>query len=211
MHSDPTTDARRSASTLGVFLIFLKLGLTSFGGPIAHLGYYRHEFVERRKWLDEAAYADLVALCNFLPGPASSQIGIALGISRAGLPGGIAAWIGFTLPSALMLVAFAYGFQALGLSADAGWLHGLKVVAVAVIAQAVWSMGKALCPDRLRASLAIVATLIVFSWPSALGQIVAILIGALVGAKWLSPAPKPPVQSMKFPIKARTAIAAWAA
>ena len=210
MHSDPTTDARRSASTLGVFLIFLKLGLTSFGGPIAHLGYYRHEFVERRKWLDEAAYADLVALCNFLPGPASSQIGIALGISRAGLPGGIAAWIGFTLPSALMLVAFAYGFQALGLSADAGWLHGLKVVAVAVIAQAVWSMGKALCPDRLRASLAIVATLIVFSWPSALGQIVAILIGALVGAKWLSPAPKPPVQSMKFPIKARTAIAAWA-
>src|SRR3989338_2053633 len=125
MHSDPTTDSRRSASTLGVFLIFLKLGLTSFGGPIAHLGYYRHEFVERRKWLDEAAYADLVALCNFLPGPASSQIGIALGISRAGLPGGIAAWIGFTLPSALMLVAFAYGFQALGLSAAAGCLYRL--------------------------------------------------------------------------------------
>src|SRR3990172_1315629 len=102
MHSDPTTDARRSVSTLGVFLIFLKLGLTSFGGPIAHLGYYRHEFVERRKWLDEAAYADLVALCNFLPGPASSQIGMALGISQAGLAGGIAAWIGFTLPSALI-------------------------------------------------------------------------------------------------------------
>lgn len=210
MHGDSTRDALPRASTIGVFLIFLKLGLTSFGGPIAHLGYYRHEFVERRKWLDETAYAELVALCNFLPGPASSQIGMALGISQTGLPGGIAAWMGFTLPSALLLIAFAYGFEALGLSADSGALHGLKVVAVAVIAQAVWSMGKTLCPDRLRASLAIVATLIVFWWSSALGQIVAVLVGALVGAQWLTPVQNQATRSLNFPVKVRTASAAMA-
>jgi chromate transporter len=107
--------------------------------------------VEKRKWLDDKAYTDLVALCNFLPGPASSQIGIALGTLKAGLPGGFAAWLGFTTPSALALLLFAYGFTAFGLSADAGWIHGLKIVAVAVVAQAVWGMGKTLCPDRLRA------------------------------------------------------------
>lgn len=156
-------------SALNVFFAFLKLGFTSFGGPVAHIGYFRQEFVEKRKWLDEASYADLIALCNFLPGPASSQLGIALGISQSGLLGGIAAWLGFTMPSALALVAFAYGFRELGLTADAGWLHGLKVVAVAVIAQAIWGMGKTLCPDRFRASLAIAATLIVLAWPTALG------------------------------------------
>ncbi|HEY9447075.1 MAG TPA: chromate transporter, partial [Burkholderiales bacterium] len=155
MTSPHTTDSlARSTSgitLLEVFWTFLKLGCTSFGGPIAHLGYFRHEFVERRQWLDDHAYADLVALCNFLPGPASSQVGIALGVSQRGLPGGIAAWLGFTLPSAVALMAFAYAYGALGISADAGWLHGLKIVAVAVIAQALWGMGRTLCPDRLRA------------------------------------------------------------
>lgn len=196
-------------SALKVFLIFLKLGCTSFGGPIAHFGYYRQEFVERRKWLDEASYADLLALCNFLPGPASSQVGIALGISRAGLLGGLAAWLGFTMPSALLLIAFGYGFELFGLAADAGWLHGLKVVAVAVITQAIWGMGKTLCPDRFRATLAIAATLIVFAWPTASGQLVAIAIGALIGWRYLEPAVQSAAPALNFPIGRRTAIVAW--
>src|SRR5712664_3479862 len=122
--------AQQAASCFEVFRAFLKLGITSFGGPIAHLGYFREEFVVRRRWLDEKSYADLVALCQFLPGPASSQVGIALGILRAGICGGLAAWLGFTLPSALLLTLFAYGVLALGDALDAGWLHGLKVVAV---------------------------------------------------------------------------------
>ena len=148
MHPVSAQDAKQVVSPLAVFWIFLKLGCTSFGGPIAHLGYLRHEFVDRRRWLDETSYADLVALCQFLPGPASSKLGIALGIARAGLPGGFAAWLGFTTPSAIALILFAFGFERLGFSTDAGWLHGLKVVAVAVVAQAVLGMGKALCPDR---------------------------------------------------------------
>src|SRR5438309_4946961 len=127
--------------------ISTRLGLTSFGGPIAHLGYFREEYVVKLRWIDEAHYADLVALCQFLPGPASSQVGMALGIMRAGLLGGVVAWLGFTLPSAIALVAFAYGLQAAGVT-DAGWLHGLKVVAVAVVAQAVWGMARSLTPDR---------------------------------------------------------------
>src|SRR5690606_19338212 len=123
-----------------VFLAFLVLGLTSFGGPIAHLGYFRSEFVERRKWLDDHAYADLVALCQFLPGPASSQVGIALGLLRRGLPGALASWLGFTLPSAVALVLFALVITTVGGAADGAWLHGLKVVAVAVVAQALWGM-----------------------------------------------------------------------
>src|SRR4051794_9029509 len=154
-------------SVAEVFAAFLKLGLTSFGGPIAHLGYMRHEFVDRRRWLDESSYADLVALCQFLPGPASSQLGISLGIARGGLQGGFAAWLGFTMPSAIALTLFALSFERFGFSTNAGWLHGLKVVAVAVVAQAVLGMGKALCPDRFRATLAVAATVIVFGWPSA--------------------------------------------
>lgn len=196
-------------SPISIFLIFLKLGLTSFGGPIAHLGYFRHEFVERRKWLDEASYADLIALCNFLPGPTSSEVGIALGISQAGLSGGFAAWLGFTLPSALILIAFAYGLEAFGVTGDAGWLHGLKVVAVAVIAQAVLNMGKDLCADRFRASIAIAATLIVFAWPTASGQLVAIAIAALVGWRYLEPNTLKAPPQLKFPISRRTAVAAW--
>jgi chromate transporter len=167
-----------------IFAVFLRLGLTSFGGPIAHLGYYRTEFVERRRWLTEAAYADLVALCQLLPGPASTQVSFAVGLSRGGLAGGLAAWLGFTLPSALALVLFAWGAAGLTGPLGAGMLHGLQVVAVAVVAQAVWSMARSLCPDRPRASIAVVATVIALAAPTAIGQIAAILAGAAAGA-WL--------------------------
>ena len=167
-----------------IFAVFLRLGLTSFGGPIAHLGYYRTEFVERRRWLSEAAYADLVALCQLLPGPASSQVGFAVGLSRGGLAGGLAAWLGFTLPSAVAMVLFARGAAAMTGPLGAGMFHGLQVVAVAVVAQAVWSMARTLCPDRTRATIAVGGTLIVIAAPTAIGQIVAILMGAAAGA-WL--------------------------
>ena len=129
-----------------VLRVFLRLGLTSFGGPVAHLGYFRAEFVERRRWLDEPAFADIVALCQFLPGPASSQVGISLGILRAGLPGAFAAWLGFTTPSALAMILFGYGVAAFGDLSHAAWLHGVKIVAVAVVAQAVRGMARNLCP-----------------------------------------------------------------
>ena len=144
---DLSTEAAGRTSPAKIFLIFLRLGCTSFGGPIAHLGYFRNEFVGRRKWIEERAYADLVALCQFLPGPASSQVGIGVGLSRAGLCGAIAAWLGFTLPSALVLIAFGYGVVAFQDAVNHGILHGLKVVAVAVVAQAVWAMARNLCPD----------------------------------------------------------------
>ncbi|HEY7662781.1 MAG TPA: chromate efflux transporter [Xanthobacteraceae bacterium] len=164
-----------------VFLIFLRLGLTSFGGPIAHLGYFHGEFVVRRKWLAEKTYVDLVALCQFLPGPASSQVGIAIGLSRAGYPGALAAWTGFTMPSAIALVLFAYGLDALGGAHGGGWLHGLKVVAVAVVAQAVLAMMRSLAPDRERATLAVAAAALVLAIPTAWGQIGAIVLGGVVG------------------------------
>jgi chromate transporter len=173
------------SSWLTVFLAFLRLGLTSFGGPVAHLGYFRAEFVARRKWLDEAAYTDIIALCQFLPGPASSQVGITIGILRAGLPGAFAAWLGFTTPSALALIAFGYSVARLGDIAQAPWLHGLKIVAVAVVAQAVWSMARSLCPDRERASMAVGAALLVLASPNALGQIGAILLGGIIGWRLL--------------------------
>jgi len=174
------------ASAWSVFWVFLRLGLTSFGGPIAHLGYFRTELVERRKWLSDAAYADLVALCQFLPGPASSQVGLGLGLHRAGLPGALAAWSGFTLPSALALALAALGLAALDPAADAGWLRGLKVVAAAVVAQAVWGMARTLAPDRPRATLALGSAVLVLVAPLAglapvLGQIAAIALGAAVG------------------------------
>lgn len=162
---------------------FLKLGLTSFGGPVAHLGFFRNEFVGRRRWLDDRSYADLVALCQFLPGPTSSQVGMALGLQRAGWLGALMAWVGFTLPSALALILFAYGISRYGELATSGAVQGLKVVAVAVVAQAVWGMAKSLCPDRPRAALAILATLLTLTLPSALGQVGAILASGLVG--WL--------------------------
>ena len=160
-----------------VFSIFLRLGLTSFGGPVAHLGYFRTEFVERRGWLNERAYADLVALCQFLPGPASSQVGMALGLSRAGYAGALAAWAGFTLPSAIALILFAQGVTTFGDALAPGALHGLKVVAVAVVAQAVWGMARSLCPDAPRITLMTVAACVVLLVPSAWTQ-----VGVIAGA-----------------------------
>ena len=164
-----------------VFVTFLRLGLTSFGGPVAHIGYFHDEFVVRRKWLDERAYADLVALCQFLPGPASSQIGIGVGLSRAGLPGAVAAWTAFTMPSAIALILFGFGVVQFGDAVGFGALHGLKVVAVAVVAQAVWTMARSLCPDAQRATLAVLATIAVLAVPSPFVQVGAIVIGGLVG------------------------------
>ena len=180
------TGAARRASFLEVLLVFLRLGVTSFGGPVAHLGYFRAEFVERRKWLDEVAYVDIVALCQFLPGPASSQVGITLGMLRAGLPGALAAWFGFTMPSAVAMIAFGYGVAELGDISHVPWLHGLKIVAVAVVAQAVWGMARSLCPDRERATLAAGAAVLALAEPSAAGQIGAIVAGGLIGW-WLFP------------------------
>lgn len=177
----PRSDEAPRGSALEVFRVFLRLGLTSFGGPVAHLGYFRAEFVERRKWLDEAHYVDIVALCQFLPGPASSQTGITLGILRAGLPGGFAAWVGFSGPSALAMILFAYGIGRLGDIAQVPWLHGLKIVAVAVVANAVWGMASNLCPDRPRATIAVGGALLALAVPSSAGQVGAILAGALIG------------------------------
>src|SRR5499426_168426 len=178
----PAADWHPSGSSLEVLGVFFRLGLTSFGGPVAHLGYFREEFVRRRAWLDDKSYADLVALCQFLPGPASSQVGIAIGLLRGGYAGALAAWIGFTLPSAVAMVAFGYGIDALGDAAGSGWLHGLKVAAVAVVAQAVLGMARTLAPDRARATLAVAAAIIALGAPSSWGQIGAIALGGIVGA-----------------------------
>ncbi len=194
-HMVQVTHASRVAEVLTVAT---RLGLTSFGGPVAHLGYFRQEYVVRRRWLDEPTYADLVALCQFLPGPASSQVGIAIGVTRAGLLGGLAAWIGFTLPSALVLVAFAYGVRTVDVG-DAGWLHGLKVAAVAVVAWAVWGMARALAPDRARATLALVAAIAAILWPSGAGQVAIIAVAALVGLRLPAGAP-PATVPMHVPL-----------
>ena len=184
---------RRGFAGIGeVFVVFLKLGLTSFGGPIAHLGYFRQEFVVQRQWLSDRAYSDLVALSQFLPGPASSKVGIALGTSRAGLLGGLAAWIGFTMPSALALIAFGYGVTSFAGLSESGVVHGLKVAAVAVVAQAVWGMARNLCPDAKRASLAVFSALLVLAWPTAGGQIAAIVICGLLGHWTMTDAPAAP-------------------
>ena len=172
--------AQQRGSAFEVLRVFLRLGLTSFGGPVAHLGYFRTEFVARRRWLDEAHFADIVALCQFLPGPASSQTGITIGILRAGLPGAFAAWLGFTMPSAVALIVFGYGVTAFDLT-HAAWLHGLKIVAVAVVANAVWGMARNLCPDRERATIAVAATIVALAVPSAMGQVGAIVAGGLIG------------------------------
>jgi len=179
---DLPAKASTRTSPWSLFLIFLRLGLTSFGGPAAHLGYFRDEFVKRRGWLDEHTYSDIVALCQFLPGPGSSQVGIAIGRMRAGVRGALAAWFGFTLPSVVLLVAFAYGYAHLDTAFSVRLLHGLKLAAVAVVAQAVWSMGRALCPDKTRASIAVVSTALVVALGATYGQIVAILLAGLSGA-----------------------------
>lgn len=192
-----------------VFAAFLKLGLTSFGGPIAHLGYFRDELVVRRKWLDETAYVDLVALCQFLPGPASSQVGFSLGVLRGnGLLGGLAAWFAFTMPSALILFAFAMGAASFTGPAAEGFLHGLKLVAVAVVAQAIWGMARTLAPDRARAGIALSAVAIVAFFAGSFGQIAAIALGACAGL-WLCRGKVAPVSGhLNFPVSPRRGIVA---
>jgi chromate transporter len=183
---DPARAAQASGggSPGEVFRVFLKLGLTSFGGPIAHLGYYRDELVVRRRWIDEAGYADLVALAQFLPGPASSQVGFSLGLLRGGPLGALAAWTAFTLPSAMALVLLGVWASLFEGATGAGLLHGLKIVAVAVVAQAIWGMARTLAPDRERASIALLAVLLVILLTGAPGQIAAIVMGG-IGGFWL--------------------------
>jgi chromate transporter len=197
---------RPDGSFFEVLAVFSRLGVTSFGGPIAHLGYFRAEIVQKRKWVDDQTYADLVALCQFLPGPASSQVGISLGIARAGLWGGLAAWLGFTLPSAIALTLFALGVNFLGSNADLNWLQGLKIVAVAVVAQAVWGMASNLCPDRPRVTMAILGAIFALAFPSGLGQI-GIIIGAGIAGWFLFKSEnKSATQSLKLAIPRGVAI-----
>ncbi|OZI18654.1 chromate transporter [Bordetella genomosp. 9] len=189
---------------IDVFLLFLRLGLTSFGGPVAHLGYFRGEFVERRKWLDEHTYSDIVALSQFLPGPASSKVGMTIGLMRAGWAGMLAAWVAFTLPSALLLIVFGLGLSRYGGLAGSGAVHGLKIVAVAIVAQAVWGMARSLCPDRPRAMLAVAATLLTLLLPTAWSQVGAIVACGLVGAALLRVPPRPLPAAMALNIGTRT-------
>ncbi|VWX61224.1 Chromate transporter [Burkholderiales bacterium 8X] len=203
----PNASATRGGSAAEVFLAFLKLGLVSFGGPVAHLGYFRTELVERRAWLDDRSYADLVALCQFLPGPASSQVGIALGLGRAGWLGAICAWVGFTLPSAMALILFALAVDRWSALSRSGVVHGLELAAVAIVAQAVWGMAKVLCPDRFRAGIAIVAALLVLAIPSAIGQVGAIVAGAMAG-RWAVNLPRLPLARHRhYPVSRATGAA----
>lgn len=200
----PSGRVRRAGE---VFTVFLGLGLTSFGGPIAHLGYFRRTFVERRKWLSEAAYADLVALCQFLPGPASSQVGMGIGLQRAGLWGLLAAWLGFTMPSVVLMVGFGYGLDALGGATHAGWVLGLKAAAVGVVASAVWAMARTLTPDLKRAAMAVAALAAVLLSPPAWTQLVVIAAAGLIGLVWLRPSAPVPDSELAIPLTRRTAIA----
>jgi chromate transporter len=187
---DPATVAEPAprGSPLEVFATFLRLGLTSFGGPVAHLGYFRAELVERRRWVDDRAFAELVALCQFLPGPSSSQVGFALGLMRAGPLGALAAWTAFTLPSAGLMVLAGFGADLLGGRWGQGLIHGLKLAAVAVVAQAVYGMARALAPDRARAALAVLALALVSLLGGGLAQLAALALGCLAGL-WLCRGP----------------------
>ncbi|WP_232380913.1 chromate transporter [Paenibacillus tianjinensis] len=173
----------RLGALLEVLRVSAKLGLTSFGGPVAHLGYFHDEYIRRRKWMDERSYADLVALCQFLPGPASSQVGIGIGVVRAGLLGGLVAWLGFTLPSVIALVAFAFLLQGYDIG-SAGWIHGLKIVAVAIVAHAILGMGQKLTPDRNRVTIAVIGAAITLSWQTAFSQVL-IIVAAGIAGLWL--------------------------
>jgi chromate transporter len=203
----PTTPA--GGSLLEVLGVALRLGLTSFGGPIAHLGYFRREYVERRRWLDDATYADLVALCQMLPGPASSQLGIAIGTRRAGLAGGLVAWLGFTLPSAIALIVFGQLTASVDL-ATAGWVHGLKLAAVAVVAQAVFLMARALAPDWPRRVLALSAAGLSVVWASPFSQVAIIAGGAVVGRLLLGQPVMARPGPRTSPVPTRVGIAALA-
>ncbi len=202
---DPQT-TEHPESPFGLFLIFLRLGLTSFGGPIAHLGYFRDEFVTRRRWLGERAYADLVALCQFLPGPASSQVGMAIGLARHGYRGALAAWAGFTLPSALAMILFALGLARHGDLLPAGALHGLKIVAVAVVAQAVWGMARSLCPDAPRVTLMALAACVVLALPGAGAQVGVIAAAGLVGLVLLRPEPVAAHEPLPLTLRRRAGV-----
>ena len=175
----------RHAHPWSIFLIFLRLGLTAFGGPVAHLGFFRETFVVRRRWLSDQAYADLLALCQFLPGPASSQVGLAIGLSRAGYRGAFAAWLGFTLPSAVALILCALSLARYGQTMPAGILSGLKIAAVAVVAQAVWGMAKTLCPDPFRLSIMTLAACGVLLLPGAGSHVTVIMLAGVLGWRWL--------------------------
>lgn len=192
-------------SLIEVLLISTKLGLTSFGGPVAHLSYFHNEYVKRRHWIDERSYADLVALCQFLPGPASSQVSIGIGVMRAGLFGGIAAWIGFTLPSVIALILFAYLLQGFDIG-SAGWIHGLKLVAVAIVAHAILGMGQKLAPDRNRATIAILATAVTLLWQTALSQVAVIILAGIVGLYSYRNIAIPELQEIQVPIKRYVAV-----
>src|SRR3984957_3232015 len=200
-------ETRENPSPVDVLRVFLKLGLISFGGPIAHIGYFRDEFVVRRRWLDDPTFTDLVALCQFLPGPASSQVGLSIGLMRAGYLGGLAAWTGFTLPSAIALVLFAYGAHALVGPAGAGLLHGLKLAAVAIVAQAVFGMARTLCPDRRRASIAAVTTVLALYSSSSISQISAILLGGIAGLLLCRTSAPVSAAPMAVPVSRRVGIA----
>jgi chromate transporter len=205
--------AAPGAAWRGVFAAFLRLGLTSFGGPIAHLAWFHREFVVRRRWLGEEAFAELVSLCQFLPGPASSQVGIALGFRRAGLVGAVMAWAGFTLPSALLMTAFGLGLPRLGMGAESGWLIGLKVFAVAVVAQAVWSMSRSLCPDLTRRAIALAVTgaLLLAPWPGT--QVLAMALAGLAGYALLRAASARRRSALRIQVpqrRAAVALLVWA-
>ncbi|MBK5373772.1 chromate efflux transporter [Pseudomonas sp. TH43] len=200
--TEPQTVEQSSAWS--VFLIFLRLGLTSFGGPVAHLGYFHNEFVLRRHWLSERSYADLVALCQFLPGPASSQVGIALGMLRAGYRGALAAWVGFTLPSATALIVFALGIAHYGTALSPGALHGLKVVAVAVVAQAVWGMARNLCTDVPRIALMAIAACVALLAPSAWAQVAVIFAAGIAGLLLFKPVERAEHDALPITISRRT-------
>lgn len=200
--------AAKPGTPAEVFWAFLKLGLTSFGGPIAHLGYFRSEFVERRRWLDDRSYSDLVALCQFLPGPASSQVGMALGLGRAGWMGLLAAWTGFTLPSAMVLILFALGLADYQGMAESPWVHGLKIVAVAIVAQAVLGMVRSLCPDRPRAALAILAALLSLLLPTTFGQLIAITVTGLLAWWKLGMDQAGDVQAHSYPVSRKVGMGA---
>jgi len=189
-----------------VLVASTKLGLTSFGGPIAHIGYFHEEYVNRRKWLDERSYTDLIALCQFLPGPASSQLGISIGILRSGMLGGVVAWLGFTLPSAIALIVFAFFLQGFNVS-SAGWIHGLKIVAVAIVAQAIFSMGQKLTPDRSRATIAIVSMAFVLLWKTAFSQIAVIIAAALIGFLFYRKAGLNEIRELKVYVSRKVGVA----
>jgi chromate transporter len=207
--ADEVVTIQRQVSLLEILGVSTRLGLTSFGGPIAHLGYFHEEYVNRRKWIDEQSYADLVALCQSLPGPTSSMVGIAIGFARAGVAGGIMHWLGFTLPSALALIAFAYGLEFVGTASGAGWLHGLKLVAVPVVALAVWGMARTLCPDRERATMAILTAMIALAWPTAAGQVLPIIAAGFIGWYVFPPSSTPPELHIRVPISHWVGMVSW--